>query len=211
MSPPIPDNTALQTRFAAVSVHDVSEKKLPSGKTLIFETPSSADRRKALRDASKTHPLTVRRILTASGNEDSISVEIRSKHIIGCLAEVFKDYRAVQVVSSPVVLSEFRPLIHRFQNIWRWAYDDQRTIEERKDVEQLLSFICVELEEEFREFREVQESVEVTYSTLWACFIPGDIVVEASNDYTECYKVLGYTEEKDFFKMQCKTQWCRPS
>jgi hypothetical protein len=211
MSSAIPDNTALQNQFAAVKLHDVSERTLPSGKKQTFDTPCSADRLKALREKSKHQPLTVRRIVSTAGTEINVEVEIRSEHIIRCLTEVFKDYRGVKLVGKPVVLSEefkqFRPLIHRFRNIWAYTYDDDRTSEERQDLEKLLAFVCTELEEELRIFREVEWSQQVSYDTLWTCFIPGDIIVEFGNDHAECLKVLGGFSGVDFYSVQCMCRY----
>lgn len=64
----IPDCGALQDRFANIKVHDISEKKLPTGKKHVFGTLALAERLKASKDACKDLPLTVRRILNNNGD-----------------------------------------------------------------------------------------------------------------------------------------------
>jgi hypothetical protein len=197
----IPDNTALQRRFADVKVHDVSEKALPSGRKQIFDTPSSTDQLKTVRDASEKHPLTVRRVFEAG--DEIVSLEIRSGHIIRCLTKIFKDYDDVTLVGNPVVLSKIKPLVYRFKDIWAYTYDSPRTDQELQDLEKLLAFICTERKDDIHIFRQVEESREVSYHNLWACFKPGEIVVKARNDYTECYKVLVCTDMKEKFVVRC--------
>jgi hypothetical protein len=198
----LPDNSTLQHRFADVKIHDISEKTLPSGRKQTFDTPTYTDQLKTVRDASAKHPLTVRRIIQSSG--EKVSLEIRSDHIIRCLTAIFKVHDGVTLIGKPVVISNFVPFVYRLKDVWAYTYDNLRTDQELEDLEKLLAFVCTELEEEIRIFRQVEESCEVSYSNLWACFVPGEIVVLAQNDYTECYKFLGCVKEKEAFLLQCR-------
>jgi hypothetical protein len=202
MASVIPDNTALKHQFEAVKFHDVSERTLPSGRKQTFDTPSPTDQLKTVKDAFEKHPLTVRRIILASG-EQRTSLKIRSEHILHCLTQTFNDHDDVSLVGKPVILSNFLPFVHRFKDIWAYTYDNQRTEEELQHLEKLLAFVCNELEDEIRIFRQVEESCEVSYNNLWASFVPGETVVAAQNDYTECYKVLACSKGEESFSLRC--------
>lgn len=111
----------------------------------------------------------------------------------------------MNIVGDPVVLSpSFRPLIHRFKNIWNYTYQEGRLDEARTDLEHLLAFICDVLEDEYRIFREVEQTLEVPFSELWACFIPGEIVVTTDNDITECYRFVGAEVKPESTLLTCK-------
>ena len=197
----LPDYTELQHRFADVKIHDVSEKTLPSGRKQTFETPASADQPKSIRDASEKHPLTVRRTIAAAA--ERISLEIRSEHIIRCLTRTIHKYDDVKLVGNPVVFWNFYPLIHRLRSIWAYTYDSERTSQELQDLEKLLAFICTEKKEAVRQFLKVEESHKVSYNELWACFVPGEIVVQTGNDFTECFSIVSSMSAGGSHNVRC--------
>lgn len=152
---PVPSVESLPTIFPRLKIHDITEHVSQSGQKHILNTTYTT-RQKAIQEASKRYPLTVIRFLDAGGQHTSTNLEIRSTNIVQALQNVFDGYEGLSLEGEPVVFSHpFCPFVHRFDEIWKYAHDGERSEEQRADLEHLLCFMCTELQDELREFREV--------------------------------------------------------
>ena len=201
LSRKIPPIDHLLTAFPELKIHDVTEMPTSSGGTHIVDTIRWERQKAAKAKVLTNYPLTIRRRATKDGTAVSLKLEIKSHHIIHGLREIFRDYEGISSFTSPMIFQPpFYPLVHRFDAIWRYTYDQGRLEEEQSDLEHLLQFICLELRNKIRSFRKVKESHKTSSGLLWTLFEPGSIIFHNHDRYTECYNLqsIGYDGEGNF-------------
>lgn len=175
--------------YKDVRLHKIFERILPEGgrRKVVGHT-------RLREDPQDDGVLTVYQLRDAKGEVRSREayVEIVSPTLQDFLRKVLEGYPESSLDASPMRFRHpYYSLVHRHVQIEKSAVAFTGSAEEKKHISHLLRFVCDELRDEIKEYDALKGlSSDVSFTQLWSCFIPGQVVVKKDGvHYEECYKI----------------------
>ena len=139
--------------------------------------------------------LTVHDTFDASGKlqQGEGYVEVISEPLQALLRSALEKYPETALESTPLKFRyPYHSLIHRHREIAELAAKAPSNSLENKHARHILKFIYDQLGDEVKVYESARDhAIEISFSKLWTCFVPGQYVVQRDlGHYEDCYQIV---------------------
>lgn len=180
----------LESNNIRVEYMDITEKERSYGDRPIILPTSAFNQAKDVDKKYTDYALLLRRKVDKDGNRLGTALEIWSPIIRKALKENLAECSYLNLIACPIVIKQpYHVLFHYRSEIRLFATDPERTVEEKKHLELLTTFMDNNLFRFEREYDQCVPNRLTTFQLLWTLFRPETIVVLHTPNFKECYRV----------------------
>lgn len=169
---------------------DITEKERSYGDRPIILPTSAFNQAKDVDSKYTDYALLLRRKVDKDGNRLGTALEIWSPIIRKALKEILGECSYLNLIACPIIIKQpYHALFHYRSEIRLFAADPDRTVEEKKHLDLLTTFMDNNLYRIEREYDQFAPNRLTTFQLLWTLFRPETIVIVQTSHFKECYRV----------------------